>query len=70
MMSPDPIVAEIRQIRDEFAARFNYDTAAILKYAQERDAGGNRKVIRLPPRPPSIAVAKPRQSLSSPANQE
>ena len=51
-MSPDPIVAEIRQIREEFASRFHYDTGAILKYLQERDATGDRKVIRLPPRRP------------------
>lgn len=51
-MSPDPIVAEIRQIREEFASRFNYDTGAILKYLQELDATGDRKVIRRPPRRP------------------
>jgi hypothetical protein len=60
MMYPDPIVAEIRQIREEFASRFNYDTGALLKYAQERDATGDRKVIRLPPRRPiAPATAKP-----------
>jgi hypothetical protein len=69
MMSPDPIVTEIRRIREEIAARFNYDTGAILKYAQERDAAGDRKVIRLSPRPPTIATAKPRQPLSVPSNQ-
>lgn len=61
-MFRDPIVAEIRQIREEFAARFNYDTGAILRYAQERDAAGDREVIRRPPRRPVAPVkAVPRQ---------
>ena len=37
-MSPDPIVAEIRGIREEIAARFNYDIHAICEYARQRDA--------------------------------
>jgi hypothetical protein len=62
MMSSDPIVAEIRQIREEIAAGFDYDTGAILKYAQARDALGDRKIIRLPPRRPvAPAKTKPRQ---------
>ena len=51
-MPTDPIVAEIRQIREQLAARFGYDIRAIVKDAQERDASGDRKVARLPPRPP------------------
>jgi hypothetical protein len=66
MMSPDPIVAEIRQIREEFASRFNYDTGAILKYLQELDATGDRKVIRRPRRQPvAIAKSKPRPIVAS-----
>ena len=61
-MSRDPIVAEIHRIREELAARFNYDTGAILKYMQERDAAGDRKVIRLPPRRPADVAAKLRES--------
>ena len=60
-MSPDPVVAEIRRIREEIAAQFGYDLDAIVEYAQQRDATGDRKVIRLPPRPPVTASAKPRQ---------
>jgi hypothetical protein len=65
MMLPDPIVAEIRQIREEIAARFNYDTGAILKYAQERDAAGDRKVIRRPPRRPVVPVKAIPQATSA-----
>jgi hypothetical protein len=67
MMSPDPVVAEIRRIREEIAARFNYDTGAILKYAQERDAVGDRQVIRRPPRRPVVAATTKPQSRSTTA---
>jgi hypothetical protein len=61
-MASDPIVAEIREIREHLAARFGYDLRAIVKDAQERDAAGDRGVVRLPPhRPPTAAyrVARP-----------
>ena len=61
-MQDDPIVAEIRRIREEIAARFNYDIDALGKYARDRDAASGQKVIRLPPRPPELIAAKPRQS--------
>ena len=51
-MQSDPIVAEIRVIRERRAARFGYDIRAIVKDAQERDALGDRKVVQLPPRRP------------------
>jgi hypothetical protein len=68
-MQPDPIVAEIRRVREELAARFGYDTAAIIKYMQQLDAVGDRKVIRLPPRPPAIATARPRQPAALPSTE-
>ncbi len=55
-MSSDPIVAEIRRIREELAAKFNYDTGAIVEDARQRHTAGDRKVIRLPPRPPAAPV--------------
>jgi hypothetical protein len=51
-MQSDPIVAEIREIRERLAARFGYDIRAIVKDAQQRDALGDREVVRLPPRRP------------------
>ena len=51
-MPSDPIVAEIREIREHRAAQFGYDIRAIVKDAQERDAAGDRQVVRLPPRRP------------------
>ncbi len=61
-MQTDPVVAEIRRIREELAARFNYDLDAILEDARRRYLAGDRKVIRLPPRRPADVAAKLRES--------
>lgn len=58
-MEPDPIVAEIRAIRDRIAAKFNYDIAAMVKDAQQRDAIGDRLVVRRAPRPPVPPASLP-----------
>lgn len=55
-MQSDPIVTEIRRLRELRASRFNFDVRRIVKDAQERDAAGDRKVIRLPPRRPMPQV--------------
>jgi len=41
----DEIVEEIRQIRREQAARFNYDIAALVADAKKRQDEGGRKVV-------------------------
>jgi len=41
----DPIVEEIRRIRQEHAARFNYNVRAIIEDARKRQQQGNRKVV-------------------------
>jgi hypothetical protein len=37
-MLEDPIVAEIHQIRDEYARRFNYDLDAMFRDIQEKQS--------------------------------
>jgi hypothetical protein len=34
---PDPIVAEVRRVRDELARRFNYDVHAIFEDLRKRE---------------------------------
>ncbi len=51
-MKSDPIVAEIRNLRERRAARFSFDIRSIVKDAQQRDATDDRPVIRRPPRRP------------------
>jgi hypothetical protein len=52
-MPSDPIVAEIRKLREQHAARFGFDIRLIAKDARERDASGDREVIRRAPRRPA-----------------
>lgn len=54
-MEPDPVVAEVRAIREQLAARFDFRLHDIVKEAQRQDAAGDRKVIRLQPRRPIAA---------------
>jgi hypothetical protein len=45
----DPIVAEVRRAREEFAAGFNYDLRAICEEMQRRQATTGRKYASLSP---------------------
>ncbi len=47
----DKIVEEIRRIRDEHAAKFNYDLDAIYKDLKQKEKACGRKVVSLPPKP-------------------
>ena len=58
-MQPDPVVAEIRLIRERLAAQFNYDVRAIGRDARQRDAVGDRLVVRREPRPAVKPIAVP-----------
>ena len=46
----DPILAEIRQVREAHAKRFNYDVYAILRDLKERQIKSGRKTVSLPPK--------------------
>ena len=64
-MHTDPVVSEIRMIREQLAAQFNYDVAAIGRDARERDALGDRLVVRREPRPPSPPMRLPAKTAYS-----
>ena len=49
-MWEDPIVEEVRRIRQEHAKRFNYDIRAIAEDARKRQKARGRQVVTLPPR--------------------
>lgn len=53
-MQSDPVVAEIRKLREQRAARFGFDIRSIARDAQERDAVGDRAIIHRPPRRPRV----------------
>ena len=50
-MAKDPIVEEVRRIRDAYAARFNYDLGAIYRDLKERERRGEFCVVYRRPRP-------------------
>lgn len=50
-MPHDPIVDEVRAIRDAYARRFAYDLDAIVADLQRRDRESGVKTVSLPPRP-------------------
>ena len=43
----DPIVAEVRQIKERLAARYDYDPEAMLREAMRRQKRQRRKVVNL-----------------------
>lgn len=51
-MKPDPIIEEVRKVRDAYAKAFNYDLDAICRDLQERQRASKRRVVSLPPKRP------------------
>jgi hypothetical protein len=49
-MWKDEIVEEVRKVRDEYAAKFNYDLDAIYEDIKKQEKQTRRKVISLPPK--------------------
>ena len=49
-MRNDPIVAEVRAIRDEFAAQCGYDIKEIFRKLREQQAKSGLKYVRYPAR--------------------
>ena len=56
----DPIVDEVRKVRDAHAARFNYDLDAIFRDIKEQERKSGRKFVSFPPR-----KAEPNQALQA-----
>ena len=46
----DPIVEEVREIRDKYASRFNYNLDAIFRDLKKQEELNQRQLVRLPPR--------------------
>lgn len=56
---PDPIIAEVRAVRDEYAARFDYDIGRMFRDLQARQNASGRRYVRYPARRPSIDLNGP-----------
>lgn len=50
-MEDDDIIADIRAYRDAYAAKFNYDIAAMVRDIQSRQALSGRVLLQPPPPP-------------------
>ncbi len=57
-MWKDEIVEEVRKVRDEYAAKFNYDLDAIYKDIKEEEKKTRRKIVSLPPKKPELLPAE------------
>jgi len=47
----DPIVAEVRAVRDKHAAQFGYDIKEIFNNVRDQQQTSGRKYVRYPARP-------------------
>ena len=56
-MPQDPIVEEVRAVRDAYARRFAYDLDAIWEDVRRRERESGAKTVSLPPRPAEPAPA-------------
>jgi len=54
MQDPNPIVDEVRAVRDSIANEYGYDIAKIAEAVREREAKSGRTYVHLPPRTPSL----------------
>jgi hypothetical protein len=54
-MWQDPIVKETRELREEYAVKFNHDPDAIFEDIRKRQSQTERKLVSLPARKPSSA---------------
>ena len=57
-MRDDPIVSEIRKVRDAHAAQFNYDLDAIYRDVKAREQASGRQYVRYQPRPYELRQKK------------
>ena len=58
-IQPDSIIAEVHAIRDEYAARFDYDVGRMFRDLQARQKASDRTYVCFPARRPSIDLTDP-----------
>ena len=59
-MHRDAIMEELRATRERLAARHDYDVRALAEDAKKRERAGNRKLVKLAPRPVETVVPRKR----------
>ncbi len=56
MTMNDPLVREVREVREKHAARFGYDLKAIFRDIKAQQEASGRTYVTYPP-PPSVSTA-------------
>ena len=56
-MIEDEVIKEVWQVRDELAARFNYDLDAMVAHYQQMQRERGIPIVSLPPRKPEVMPA-------------
>lgn len=64
-MWDDPIVEEVRKVREEHAASLDYDLKRIFQDLKERERRSGRKTVSMPPKPPMQVAEASREKESS-----
>jgi len=59
-MLDDPIVEEVRKIRDEYAKKFNYNLDAIAADLMKQQKASGRKLVSFPSRKPVVVQVRQR----------
>lgn len=65
----DPIVDEVRRVRDAYSARFNYDLRAIYRDLKEQEKRSGREIVSYAQEPASPAPNGPAHAASIPPKQ-
>ena len=47
----DEVIEKVREVREAYAARFNYDITSLFRHARERADQSERKVVSRQPKP-------------------
>lgn len=55
-MTRDPIVEEVRAVRDEIAKALDYDISAVFEVFRARERASGRPTVSLPPRKPDETI--------------
>jgi hypothetical protein len=53
----DPIVAEIRTVRQELSEQFGNDIEALCDFLAEKESEHSERLVNLPPKAPQFAAA-------------
>lgn len=57
-MNDDPIVDEVRQVRDEYSKKFEYDLDSICRDLQKKQERPGKQIVSFPPKRPRVTTIK------------